>query len=478
MDAKPHVPEPRLPAEAPAAATAKAVARNGQPAHGPSERAPALRAVNIRHLLLAVVTVAGFAELAYAIVNVSAMPVYIKYNGLDIRWIGLIGTAYLVVEGVLKSPFGVLGDRIGRKPLILIGPIMSTFTAIATPFVHSPYGLVGLRVLDGIGAAALWPSAFSLIGDYVPEKKRASAMSLFNLAYILGIALGPAIGGNINDWTYYHFHHILHMHLAQSKDASFYVASLLFLTTTFVAMLVIPNGRVKHPVAEGAPSGEAGFNFRDFLAMLGRMPMTLLMTFVTFLGIGLIMLYVKVFAMERFHMSESTFGNYLMIPALFIAVVSVPLGTLGDRIGKARAVRIGIGVCVAAFWLLLAVPTEWNMVLMGSLIGAGFVLAFPAWMALVSSVCDPKQRGAVVGAVGTAQGLGAIVGAASSGFLYKQPAFHLGLLTIPPHGLPFLGCALLLTVSLVLALTTVHDPDPSQCDPPSPPRGSAYPLSQ
>lgn len=409
----------------------------------------------VRRLLAAIVLVAGFAELAYVIVNISAMPVYIRALQLDPRWIGAVGTAYLVVEGLLKSPFGVLGDRIGRKALIVTGPAISTFTALITPFVHNPYALVGLRVLDGIGAAALWPSAFSLIGDLVPEGHRGRAMSLFNIAYILGIAVGPAIGGGMNDWAENYLkvpHHV-------AKEASFYVASFLFGLTAAVAFLVLPHAR---PAGSGAGGGghamEGGFSFGDFRRMIGRMPMILLMAFVTFLAVGLIMLYTKVFALDFFDLSESEFGVLLIIPALAIAAASIPLGTVGDRIGKSRTVKIGIGLCTVGFWALLAYPEKWSLVVMGSVIGVGFVMAFPAWMALVTSDCDAGQRGAAVGAVGTAQGIGAIIGAAASGFLYKIGDFSIGPIVVPEHGAPFLACGFMLAITFVLALTTVHEP--------------------
>ena len=418
-------------------------------AHGQGSRPSA----DVRRLLIALILVAGFAELAYVIVNISAMPVYVGAIGLDAHWIGVMATAYLVVEGLLKSPFGLLGDRIGRKTLILVGPAVSTFTAILTPFVHNPFALMALRVLDGTGAAALWPSAFSLIGDHVPANRRSSAMSLFNVSYLIGIALGPAIGGGINDWA----HHALHLPYAASKDASFYAAGLLFALTTVIALLAIPNVRaVHHDPADLGPGVEGGFNFHDFKQMLGRMPMTLLMAFVTFLAIGLVMAYAKVFAMEKFHLNESRFGMLLIGPALAIAASSVPLGTLGDRIGRSKAVRLGIGLCALSFWLLLLFPTQWMLVCLGSVMGVGFVIAFPAWMAQVSETCDPKQRGAAVGAVGTAQGMGAIVGVAVSGFLYNLPAIPLGFITIPAHGIPFLGCALMLTLSFVLSIIAVN----------------------
>ncbi|HZP80423.1 MAG TPA: MFS transporter [Chthonomonadaceae bacterium] len=418
-------------------------------------------AICVQRLMLAIVLVAGCAELAYAIVNLSAMPVYVKAIGHGEQWVGAAAAAYLVAEGVLKSPFGLLGDRVGRKALIVIGPCISIFTALLTPFVQNPYVLVMLRLVDGMGAAALWPAAFSLIGDHVPGEKRASAMSLFNLSYMLGVALGPAIGGNVNDWASQH----LGLPLIAAKSASFYAAAAFFTITTVVALTRIPHVRpIHHDPATGL---EVGFDFKDFWKMLYRMPATLAMAFVTFLGIGLIMAYTKVYAMDPagpFHLSESAFGNYLIFPSLVIALVSVPLGTLGDRIGKAKAVRLGIGLCAGAFWGLILHPAVWTLLILGSVIGIGFVIAFPAWMALVSGDCDPKQRGAVVGAVGTAQGLGAILGVGASSFLYKLPALDLGVFTIPEHGLPFLGCALMLALSFLLALLTVHDSTPGPSD--------------
>ena len=88
----------------------------------------------------------------------------------------------------------------------------------------------------------------------------------------------------------------------------------------------------------------------------------------------------------------------------------------------------------------------------------GFVIAFPAWMALVSSLCDSSQRGAAIGAVGTAQGLGAILGVAISSLIYKFGPFNVGPIVIPVHGLPFLCCGVMLAISFTLAITTVHDP--------------------
>ena len=413
---------------------------------------PQVPVVSSSRLILAVVVVAACAELAYTTVNISAMPVFIRAHKLDPIWIQMAALAFILMEGVLKSPFGVLGDRIGRRALIMAGPMVSIVTCLLTPHIQNPPVLILLRVLDGIGAAALWPAAFSLIGDHVPEEHRSRAMSFFNLAYLIGIALGPVLGGGVNDFSY----RFMHRSFVDSKSTSFYVASVLFAITTVVATVLVPKVR---PVDHHGEGVEGGLDIGTFASMLKRMPSTLIMTFTTFLGIGLIMTIVKDFCLRYFNFNETHFGLLLIGPALVSAALSIPLGTLGDRIGKAKAVKIGIGLCAVSFWLLMATFSQWSLIVFGSTLGVGFIIAFPAWMALVSSICDSSQRGAAIGAVGTAQGIGAITGVAVSSLLYRMKDVHLGGIAIPDGGLPFLFCGIMLAVSLALAITTVHDPE-------------------
>lgn len=126
--------------------------------------------VNAQSTIFAIAIVAGLAELSYAMMNVSAMPVYLYYSmGYQASSVAAIGTAFLLCEGLAKSPLGVLGDRIGRKKLIVAGPLVSTVTSLLTLLVHPTqiYYFFILRALDGLGAAALWPSALALIADVV-----------------------------------------------------------------------------------------------------------------------------------------------------------------------------------------------------------------------------------------------------------------------------------------------------------------------
>ena len=92
--------------------------------------------------------------------------------------------------------FGALGDRIGRRPLLVAGPIASCISALLIARATDPEVIIALRVLDGLGAAAIWPTAFALVGDSVEEPNRSVAMSVLNVTYMCGIALGLLLAGS------------------------------------------------------------------------------------------------------------------------------------------------------------------------------------------------------------------------------------------------------------------------------------------
>ena len=384
-----------------------------------------------RRLMLGVVIAAGLGEMAYNIVNMSAMPVYTKYIHLSLSWTAIFLFAFLIMESPLKAPMGLLSDRIGRKPLILLAPCVSMCTSLLITITHAPYLILILRILDGVAAAALWPATFCLIADHIPEIRHSAAMSWFNTAYLVGIAFSPAIGGHLDD----HFH---------TPIVSFYAASILFGLTLIASIILIPGGRPIH-------TGQAeAVDFNTMKRIVKAIPLLMLLIFLIFFGIGLVMSYLKPFVMHRYHLSEGEFGNALLIPALLVASLSTVLGSLGDKYGKPMAVKLGLAFCAFSFWALFTSTAPWTLEVLGTFIGVGFVVAFPSFMAIVSCRCDPEVRGGSVGAVGAAQGLGAILGVASSSVLWgvKIPEF----LHIAKHEIPFIGCAVFITLAYILSM--------------------------
>lgn len=384
--------------------------------------------------------IALLAEIGYGVLNISTMPVYLRdQRNFGSGVIGIVLVAFLLSEAVFKSPMGHLADRYGRRTLMAVGPLLSVCTSLLSLVVPYRNGsvlevlaFILLRMLDGVGAAMLWPATFAAMGDSVEDGERQHAMSLLNLCYMLGIALALPVGGIVDD-------------LSHSTIGGLLLAAALFAAVSGSAWKLAPEAKG----GSGATAEPGEFNLRGFLASAKQIPTYLLLAVVTFAGIGFPMPIIKLFAQDQFGMSESKFGGLVFPAAIAMAVLSVPMSKFGERIGRTRAVHVGMGLCtlgLATIAMGAFVPLfrqSWVIALGGMPVGIGFLLTIPAWMASVSDI-DPSKRAANLGAVMTAQGLGAIIGASLGGALYEklQPVgISLGLGRAMGHYAPFVGCA-------------------------------------
>jgi MFS family permease len=244
-------------------------------------------------VLVSLGIVSAVAELAYGIMNQSAIPPYVQELGLTAH-IGVIYAAFLVSETILKSPLGSLGDRIGRRPIIVFGALISSASAFGMTLVHQLWGLISLRILDGLAAGAIWPTMVAAIGGSVPPGRRTSGMSVLTVTYIAGLAVGPLIGGVANDYT-------------DSRLTSFYVISALFLVTAIAAIFLIPQ-RSKEDL-EAIQKGRRQASFSDVILGLKSVPDMMVVAFLAFFAVGLCIPIVKLFVMNELGMSETGFGG-------------------------------------------------------------------------------------------------------------------------------------------------------------------------
>jgi DHA1 family multidrug resistance protein-like MFS transporter len=404
--------------------------------------------------LLSLGVAALLAELAYAILNLSALPMYVTFSLKEGQVLGLIISTFLLTEAVSRPAFGALGDRIGRKPLLIAGPIVTALTSYLTIRLHGPYAVLGLfllRAIDGLGSGALWPSAFAAIGDLVEEKNRSAAMSMLNVTYMSGLALGFLMGGAVNEYfgTY---------------AASFYLVSILLVMAVLAMFFLLPwKIGIHHPEpVHGEPleiptlEEPAQFRLSYLFRSIREVPDMLVLACVVFLGIGTLMPIVKLYAIQHLGMTETQFGIVVAPVAALMGIFAVPLGRLGDKYGKTLAVCWGILGSAAAMWVLALFRSIILAGIAAGVIGLGFTVAFPAWMALVASSTASNRRGEVLGAVGMAQGLAAIVGASLGGFIYSSDILSFPRLGVVNYNVPFWFAAVLLTFGTVIAFTWVR----------------------
>ena len=441
---------------------------------------------NFWPFLISLAAVAGLAELAYAIVGVSELSVYLQ-DGLGLT--GIVGAsfgAFYLAEAVLNSPMGTLADRIGRRRLMVLGALASVITCTGLAFLRVPSfaggafvaggAVLAMRLLDGAGAAALWPAVFASVGDRVQESRRATAMSALTVTYFGGIALGPLVGGYANErWG-----RLYSVNEPRHYMPSLLIAAALFAITACAAYFIAPSGRQTrdqtppggdgvglNPLAQSAvaggeiaqspdPAHEHGvFSLVALANTAKRFPFLMLLAFATFMAVGLIIPYVKIFAQDRFNVTETGFAHLLLYPALVIGLLAVPSGRLADKVGKVIAVRGGMGVCAAALWIMVSIHHKSAVIAGGALLGLGFLFAFPAYMAFLSDLTGPTERGGTLGAIRAAQGVGALVGTLFSSLLFTR---------VGPDA-PFHAAAALLTLAFAMSMIYIKPIAPAADDP-------------
>ncbi len=358
--------------------------------------------------------------------------------------LGVIISTFLLTEAVSRPIFGALGDKIGRKPLLIAGPVLTAITAYLTAQTHSVAWLIGLRVIDGFGSGALWPTAYATIGDIVEEEHTSAAMSLLNVTYMGGLALAFVLGGTVNQ-------------LFASYTASFYLVSILLILAVIVLAVSFPGKIVKHTSTKKPATHDehAPVKLGTLLRSFREVPDMVVLACVSFLGMGMLTPIVKLYGVEHLRLTEFQFGVAVAPIALAMGILAVPLGRFSDRYGKNMTLCWSLLICSVAMFSI-ALFRSWAVAgIAGIAIGVGFTAAFPAWNALVVSSTSPERRGEVLGAVGMAQGLAAIAGAVVGSYLYDNDFLSLPRLGISNYNLPFWLSGIFLYAGAIVAFTWV-----------------------
>ena len=149
-----------------------------------------------RWLVLGVVCVATYAVLVdTSIVNV-ALPTLVREldaTTTELKW---IVDAYNLAFASLVLVGGSLGDRFGRKTMLLAGLAVFAFGNVVATTMSSPAGLMAMRAVMGVGAALVFPATLSIITNVFTDRaERAKAIGLWGAMTGLGVASAPIIGG-------------------------------------------------------------------------------------------------------------------------------------------------------------------------------------------------------------------------------------------------------------------------------------------
>lgn len=351
------------------------------------------RSVTARPTLLTPAFMAvALASLAYftgAGVLIPAVPRYVEGAlGAGNVAVGLVVGAFSLSAFFLRPWVGGLGDRRGRRPLMLIGASLFAVSVLGYALASSPALLAALRLLTGAGEAFFFVGAATAFTDLAPPERRGEAMSLASLALYVGIGIGPLLG-----------------ELAIERFG-FAAAWMLAAAAALVALVMASRVPDTRPETLGRAARHR------LVHPAGLLPGLVMLTSIW--GMAGFLAFVPL------HSLDVGLNGSRLVLLLFSGIV-VGIRSIGARIpdtlGPASATRVALALSAAG----LAIVGVWRTptgLLSGTVIAAiGIALFTPALFTLAVEGVAPQERGAVIGTTSAFLDLAFGLGPATLGFV-------------------------------------------------------------
>jgi MFS family permease len=287
----------------------------------------------------------------------------------------LQGAAFAVIYSLIGLPLGRIADLVPRRALLIVAIALWSVGTAACGLAHSFSGLLGARLLVGIGEAALAPAAISLIGEYFPPDRRGTAMGVFLTGIIVGAGAAISIGGGLLQLAQTHSLRALPLVGALAPwRVVLLVAGMLGLgMSALMLSLYEPAGRtfsIERLRARLFELGEITAAFRSQARLL--VPLYAALAFWSIVDNALLS-WTPALLMRRFAWPPGEVGARLGAIAILAGLVGTPAGGfIADRVSARWGVR-------ARFPLLVIVA-------LGGILGIPVgILATPA--ATLASAC-------------------------------------------------------------------------------------------
>ncbi|MEH7385016.1 MFS transporter [Bacillus sp. JJ1521] len=350
---------------------------------------------------------------------IPVIPFYAEDLGASPTELGLLMAVYSLMQFLFAPMWGRISDRIGRKPVMMIGIFGLAVSFFLMALSTDLWMLFAARIIGGFLSAANMPTVMAYAADITSEEDRGKGMGVIGASIGLGFIFGPAIGGIFSK---------------TDLQMPFYIAGTLSLFTFFLVMLVLKESLSKEE------RHHTGRKRTGLLKALNGPESVLffLSLFITLSLSGLEATFAY-FAAEKAGLGTTELGYIFMIMGLAGAIVQGGLvGRLTKRFGEGFVIQIGIFVSALGFLLILFTKDFPTAAIYLTIFGVGNGIIRPAVSALLTKR-SKTGHGSVTGLLSSFDSLGRILGPILGGMLYSVSM-----------GLPYVSGIFLSAVAFIL----------------------------
>jgi DHA1 family multidrug resistance protein-like MFS transporter len=331
------------------------------------------------------------------------LPFLITSLGASGRDLGLLASVYAAMQLVCAPFWGSFSDRIGRKPVLLIGVLGYAITMFIFGLSTRFWMLFVARTFSGVLSSATMPTAMAYLSDNLPEKKRGGAMGQLGAAVGLGVVLGPLLGGLLS---------------TGSLSLPFFIGAGLALLALLLVYLLLPETH-QAQAAAGAKKPESFWRWSILKKiLLSPAGMLMLLVFIMSFGMTNFQNIAGLYVLQKFQFDTRQVGAiWMVIGAVMLLAQGLLTGLLTRLIGEVMVIRLGLFLGSIGFAALL-LANDFLSILLTS---GGFILAIaligPALNAYLS-VFGGEHQGALMGLNMAFASLGRVFGPLWAGFIF------------------------------------------------------------
>lgn len=326
--------------------------------------------------------------------------------------VGLLTSVFSLMQLLFAPLWGRLSDRIGRRPLLLLGIAGYGLAQLLFGMATSLALLYGARIFGGILASATIPAATAFVADATDDKERGRGMAWLGTAVSLGAVAGPALGG-LTAWRTWHLYSRFGHLQIDSFSIPFFVAAALTFLTLIAAFRWLPESL---PVCSKAASRDlASARWTELARTICPL---LSLSMLSQLGLALFETVFALYAQAKLGYGPAQVGIAFMVCGSVMALFQgIAVGYLSGRVKEIAQLAVGFVSMGVGISLLLLVRTEPLVYGAVGLQALGMAFISPNLSALTSKQSG-SRTGTALGLQNAANNLGQVVGPLLGGALF------------------------------------------------------------
>jgi multidrug resistance protein len=296
---------------------------------------------------------------------IPVLPFYAEEIGANPTQLGLLMAVYSLMQLIFAPFWGKLSDRIGRKPIMMMGIAGLALSFFMQAMATELWMLFAARIIGGILSSANMPTAMAYVADITTPENRGKGMGIIGAATGLGFVFGPAIGGVFSK---------------TSMNLPFYIAGFSSLITLVLVFFLLKESIQKR--AENTPREKKQSLWAAFSGTASVLYLLQLLISLSLSGLEATFAY---FAAEKANLNAVSLGYIFMIMGFASAIVQGGLvGKLTKKYGEGIVIQGGIIVSVIGFALILLVDSFTTAAIFLTIFGIGNGVIRPSVSSLLT----------------------------------------------------------------------------------------------